>query len=85
MLSSSHSSIACKETSLCGWVVMNVFLFEFFGGNTQLFFERSLEGVSPGFCAEVFQWRTLEVPARPFWAYVYIMSFIKECKGHDGG
>lgn len=29
------------------------FLFEFFGGNTQLFFERSLEGVSPGFFAEV--------------------------------
>ena len=29
--------------------------------------------------------RTLEIPARPLWAYMYSMSFIDSRKGHHSG
>lgn len=45
----------------------------------------SLRGTSRVRIIMSFMNRTLEIPARPLWAYMYSMSFIDSRKGHHGG
>lgn len=62
---------------------MNVFYLSFLEVILNCFLKDLLKGYPQGSSLKLFQWRTLEVPARPFWAYVYIMSFIEVCKGQS--
>ena len=45
----------------------------------------SLRGTSRVLTVMSFMVRTLEIPARPLWAYRYSMSFIVRGKGHNRG